>query len=274
MGREIASAALRRGLRLAPFALTGPGCGGEALCDDARGGAPVSVRLYEPADRDALAARLAAFPRLIAVDFTHPSSVNANAAWYAASGLPFVMGTTGGDRAALLRDATASGCYAVIAPNMSKQIVALQAAITRMAEEFPASFAGCELSVVESHQSSKADTSGTAKAVADQLALLCGAPFDHDAIVRVRDPAAQLAGGGPAHGGVSPVPEAALAGHAFHTYSLKSDGLEVQIRHNISGRATYAEGAIDAVQFLARQIAASSEQKIFSMIDVLRRGGM
>ncbi len=157
---------------------------------------------------------------------------------------------------------------------MCKQIVALQAALAQMASDFPGAFQGYALRIVESHQASKADTSGTAKAVADSLAALCGAPFDHAAIVRVRDPVAQLAGGGPAHEGVSPVPEAALGGHAFHTYSLAADGVEFQIRHNVAGRATYAEGTIDAVSFLARQVAAKSEQRVFSMTDVLKAGGM
>lgn len=39
--------------------------------------------------------------RLVVVDYTHPSSVNANADFYAIHGLDFVMGTTGGDRYAL-----------------------------------------------------------------------------------------------------------------------------------------------------------------------------
>ena len=175
----------------------------------------------------------------------------------------------------LLRDTQASGVYAVIAPNMCKQIVALQAALAQMAADFPGAFAGYALSVVESHQASKADTSGTAKAVSDSLsALVGGAPFDHAAIVRVREAAAQLAGGGAAHEGVSPVPREALDGHAFHTYALKAEGVEFQIRHNVSGRATYAEGAVDAVHFLARQVAAKSEQRLYSMIDVLKAGAL
>ena len=280
MGREIAAAALRRGVRLAPFALTGPGFGGEVRVDDARGGAAVAVRLYEPAEREALAARAAAeFPRpgsLVAVDFTHPSACNENARWYAACGLPFVMGTTGGDRAALLRDTAAAGAYAVIAPNMCKQIVALQAALERMAQDFPGAFAGYALRVVESHQATKADTSGTAKAVSASLAALVGdaAGFDAERIEKVREPAAQLAGGGASHTGVSPVPAAVLDGHAFHTYSLTADGVEFQIRHNVSGRATYAEGTVDAVRFLAGRVAAASEQRLYSMMDVLRAGSM
>ena len=75
------------------------------------------------------------------------------------------MGTTGGDREALLQDITSSGVYAVVAPNMGKQIVAFQTMMDIMAERFPGCFSGYELQVVESHQRSKVDTSGTAKAV-------------------------------------------------------------------------------------------------------------
>jgi len=280
MGREISAAALRRGVRVAPFALTGAGFGGEVKVDDGRGGAPVTVRLYEPAERDALAARAKAeFPAagsLIVVDFTHPSAVNSNADFYAREQLPFVMGTTGGDREALLKGTAAAGVFAVIAPNMCKQIVALQAALERMASDFPGAFAGYSLSVTESHQATKADTSGTAKAISSSLAALVGAPFDSEAIVRVRDPAAQVAGGGPSHQGVSPVPASVLDGHAFHTYSLAAEGVEVQVRHNVAGRATYAEGTIDAVVFLASKAAAGDAggQKLFSMMDVLRAGAL
>ena len=116
-----------------------------------------------------------------------------------------------------------------------------------MAADFPGAFDGYALSVVESHQSRKADTSGTAKAIATSLAALTNEPDftadDFRRIERVRDRAAQLAGGGVAHAGVSPVPEAALDGHAYHTYSMTSaDGeVEFQVRHNVNGRSTYAE---------------------------------
>ena len=63
----------------------------------------------------------------------------------------------------------------------------------------------------------------------------------------MRDVDEQRAGGGASHRGVSPVPEDALGGHAFHTYSLVSgDGLvEFQFRHNVQGRSVYAEGTVD-----------------------------
>lgn len=85
------------------------------------------------------------------------------AALYVKHRTPFVMGTTGGDREKLVRDAEAAGVYAVVAPQMGKQVVAFQAAMELLGESFPGAFAGYEMRVIESHQSTKRDTSGTAK---------------------------------------------------------------------------------------------------------------
>ena len=95
--------------------------------------------------------------------------------------------------------------------------------------------------MAESHQSTKADTSGTAKAVADTLATLVDgdeANYDYDDIVRVRDTEEQLKGAPGQSPDLNPVPEDALNGHAFHTYSLVSDdgSVEFQFRHNVCGR--------------------------------------
>ena len=45
-----------------------------------------------------------------------------NARFYSHNNLPFVMGTTGGDREQLMEDTRRSGVYAVIAPQMGKQV--------------------------------------------------------------------------------------------------------------------------------------------------------
>jgi 4-hydroxy-tetrahydrodipicolinate reductase len=45
-----------------------------------------------------------------------------NVAFYAHNGIPFVVGTTGGDREKLMQDAKAGNSYAVIAPQMGKQV--------------------------------------------------------------------------------------------------------------------------------------------------------
>jgi dihydrodipicolinate reductase len=199
MGIEIAAACLRRdGVTLAPFCLTGRKSAGEVTVDDGRGGSSMTVTMYGPDDMDKVASLAKeAYPEagsLVCIDFTHPSAVNGNAEWYASAGLPFVMGTTGGDRDALFSGTKASGTYAVIAPNMAKQIVALQAALEGMARDFPGSFDGYKLTVVESHQSTKADTSGTAK-VRALRACVCaisttfhGAAKDHYSLSCARRP--------------------------------------------------------------------------------------
>ena len=52
------------------------------------------------------------------------------------------------------------------------QVVAFQATMEMMAENFPGAFAGYSLEVIESHQRSKVDTSGTAKAVVSSFQQL------------------------------------------------------------------------------------------------------
>lgn len=269
MGHEVAAACIRAGCELAPKALTGPGMPAE--CEVKEGSTSVTVQLASPAEPGAQKAVLEEAvakygSRLVVIDFTHPSAVNSNAELYTAAGCAFVMGTTGGDREALMRAVNESGVYAVIAPNMAKQIVALQATMARMAKDFAGAFAGYTLEVTESHQKTKADTSGTAKAMVASFQEL-GLDFKVDQIKMLRDDASQMNFG---------VPKDALNGHAFHTYTLRSsDGsVEFQFKHNVCGRRTYAEGVADAVAFLAKKISESSSKKVFNMIDVLEAGAM
>lgn len=270
MGHEVSQACLRRGMTLAPVGLTGPSMPGQ--CQVKEGDAVVDVTLVGPetpgAQKQALEElRKQHGDRLVIIDFTHPTAVNPNSELYASAGVNFVFGTTGGDRDALMKVTQDSGVYAVIAPNMGKQIVALQATMERMAKDFPGAFSGYKLEVTESHQKTKADTSGTAKAMVASFQQLGVEPFGHDQIHMLRDDASQRAFG---------VPEEYSTGHAFHTYTLtSSDGsVQFQFKHNVCGRRTYGEGVADAVQFIARKAAEKSEKKVFNMIDILEAGEM
>lgn len=60
-----------------------------------------------------------------------------------------------------------------------------------MAKTFPGAFAGYKMRVVESHQATKKDTSGTAKAVVQSFVEL-GIPFEVEQIELVREPEAQI----------------------------------------------------------------------------------
>lgn len=190
-----------------------------------------------------------------------------NAIFYCENQLPFVMGTTGGDREKLLEDAQKAGVYAVIAPNMGKQIVAFQTMMESMAEQFPGCFKGYTLRVVESHQRTKADTSGTAKAVVQSFQKM-GLDFEERDIEKVRQRENQMFDMG--------VPEEHIDGHAFHTYTLTSEdgSVTLEFKHNVCGREVYAEGTVDAAIFLYQQKEQGASKKVYNMIDVLKAGAM
>lgn len=261
MAKEVISAALRRGWNVMPYSLTGSGSP-EAFEYEGR-----SFQLVSPAQKDALLPELKTqYGDFLSVDYTHPSAVNVNGSFYAQNQLPFVMGTTGGDRDQLFAEVKESSTYAVIAPNMCKPIVVLQSMIAQMAERFPGVFQGYTLRVAESHQKTKADTSGTAKAIVASLNDL-GMPYTEEDITLHRTEEAQVGFG---------VPAEYLGGHAYHTYEIISpDGTaEIEFQHNINGRRIYAEGTCDAVEFLQGRIQSGAEQKLYNMIEVLEAGAM
>jgi len=269
MGRAVADAVVARGADqcfLVPVALSG-----QAKDPVDVGGVEVEIRSVLDGDAGATLDELkSSYPGMIVVDYTLPAAVNANASLYVKHETPFVMGTTGGDREALADQVRASRLPAVIAPQMGKQVVAFQAAMRLMAENFPGAFTGYTLTVTESHQSSKVDTSGTAKAIVQSFNDL-GCGFDIEDARLVRDEPTQL--------GEMRVPKEHLLGHAFHTYKLTSpDGsVGFEFQHNVCGRSIYAEGTVDAALFLAQKTQSATspgEETLFDMIDVLKQGGM
>ena len=275
MATAAAEACLRKGLSLSPFAMTGPDMEPLSITVvDAVTGNHANVRLIPSSENDEILSQLEKTrskfgdDAVLAIDYTHPSAVNSNAKFYAEQKIPFVMGTTGGDRDQLMKDMESSNASAVIAPNMGKQIVALQAGLEDLAKKFPSAFGDYKLHVRESHQKTKADTSGTAKAVVDSLKVLSGDDkYNYDDIEMIRDDDESKDFG---------VKEEYINGHAFHTYTLTSpDGtVEFQLKHNVSGRTVYAEGTADAVKFLARKIENGEGGKVYSMINVLEEGAM
>lgn len=265
MAAATAEQVVARGLTLAGEALTGPDmCAAHAVTP------AVSVALQTPEQHEASVRRMREqHARLVVVDYTHPSAANRNVELYTRLGVSFVIGTTGGDAAAMeTAVADAEGVYAVVAPNMAKQIVAFQAMMTMIAEQFPGVFSGYTLNVKESHQATKADTSGTAKAVVASFSDM-GADTSLE-IEKVRSPERSVR--------EMKVPEEHVSsGHAFHTYTLESEDKSVnfQFQHNVCGRNVYADGTVDAVLFLdAQRRAGNSERRVFSMIDILRSGAM
>jgi len=244
---------------LVPYSLTGP----EIHESDHRL-EDMTVSLIRPEVREQVIYDIfEAHGGFIAVDFTHPSAVNANAEFYCQFGIPFVMGTTGGDREKLQQTVSASPIAAVIAPNMAKQIVGFQAMMEYAAQTFPDLFKGYALEIRESHQKGKADTSGTAKAMIACFTKL-GVPILEADIIKERDPDVQRT--------VLGIPEQYLGGHGWHCYTLISDDRTVRFEfiHNVNGREIYAKGTLDAIRYLDKQAKEGIRGKVFTMVDVLK----
>ncbi|CAM8892454.1 unnamed protein product [Rhodiola kirilowii] len=263
MGKSVIEAAVSAGLNLVPVSF---GCQADAGTVVNVAGKDIQVHGTSGRE-DVLKSVLDDHPNLIVVDYTVPDAVNDNAELYCKMGVPFVMGTTGGDRQKLMKTVQDSNIYAVISPQMGKQVVAFLAAMEIMAEQFPGALSGYTMQVLESHQSSKLDTSGTAKAFISCFQNL-GVSFDMDEVQLIRDPKQQLEMVG--------VPEEHLGGHAFHMYHITSPDQTVsfEFQHNVCGRSIYAEGTVDAVLFLAKKIQAKDGKCIYNMIDVLREGNL
>ncbi|KAJ4848112.1 4-hydroxy-tetrahydrodipicolinate reductase 1, chloroplastic [Turnera subulata] len=263
MGNAVIKAADSAGLQILPIAFGSEEENGQTVAVHGK-----EIQLHGPSQReDVLASVYQRHPNMIVVDYTVPAAVNDNADLYCKVGVPFVMGTTGGDRDRLYKTVEESKVYAVISPQMGKQVVAFLAAMEIMAEQFPGAFSGYSLQVMESHQAGKKDASGTAKAVISCFQKL-GVSFDMDQIQMIRDPKEQLE--------IVGVPEEHLSGHAFHMYHLSSpdETVSFEFQHNVSGRSIYAEGTVDAILFLAKKIQAKADKRIYNMIDVLREGNM
>jgi 4-hydroxy-tetrahydrodipicolinate reductase len=244
-----------------PFSLTGQEIESKTQTIDS-----ISFELVKPDTRDKRIQDIKSwFVSFIAIDYTHPLAVNSNAVFYTQNQIPFVMGTTGGDREQLEQVVKNSLTPAVIAPNMAKQIVGFQAMMEYAANTFPNLFEGYTLNVVESHQKDKADTSGTARAMVGYFNKL-GTDFDVNDIQMVRDPELQEK--------EWKIPKEHLTGHGWHTYTLiaKDGSAFFEFKHNINGRDIYVNGTFDAVIFLNDKLAEPDRsKKLYTMIDVLNK---
>ncbi|SDU61042.1 dihydrodipicolinate reductase [Desulfobacula phenolica] len=244
-----------------PFSLTGQEIEDKTITID-----QMRFELVKPDVRDEKIIRIKRqFNSFITIDYTHPNAVNSNALFYTQNQIPFVMGTTGGNREQLEQVVKKSSTPAVIAPNMAKQIVGFQAMMEYAANTFPGLFEGYTLQVSESHQNGKADTSGTAKAMVGYFNQL-GANFDVNKIQMVRDPEVQRK--------EWKIPKEHIAGHGWHTYTLTApDGSALfEFKHNINGRDIYVSGTFDAVVFLMEKLNKPDDsKKLYTMIDVLNR---
>lgn len=110
-------------------------------------------------------------------------------------------------------------------PNTSTEVRSFIKAVSDFASRTPYT----RVSIIESHQQTKKDVSGTAKAL---VASLRKQP---SIITSVRDPQKQIKLG---------VPRKYLSGHAYHEVTFAHDGVTTSFSVLVLGRETYAKGAI------------------------------
>ena len=195
------------------------------------------------------------------VDFTLPRSVNQMAELYCRVGMPFVMGTTGGDRAKLVETVKGSDTYAVIATNFSIPVVVFQQMIKFAAETFPGALKDFQLLIEESHQAAKQDISGSAVGLLSYFKAL-GMQAGKENIIPERRPLVQELGLG--------IPPQFVGAHGYHKYTMRSpDGMvDLGGWHNVRARNTYADGVMRAIRFNAGH--PNAKGMVFDMLDVLK----
>jgi 4-hydroxy-tetrahydrodipicolinate reductase len=152
-----------------------------------------------------------------AVDFTTPEAAPGNVRAALDQGVSCVVGTTGWDPAELGALAEANGLRLFVAPNFSIGAVLMMRFAREAASHFP------RAEIVELHNEAKKDApSGTARATADLI------------------------------GGDTAIHSVRLAGLVAHQEVIfGSEGQLLTIRHDTTGRESFADGVLLALEKLA-----------------------
>ena len=176
----------------------------------------------------------------VAVEFTTPATVCANALWLLERGVHTVVGASGlsEDDLAALRKATGEA-HCLVAPNFAIGAVLMMRVAEQVAAHLP------QVEIIEAHHQRKVDApSGTALATAARIAAARAARVD------VPGPA-----GNPARGQVSddvPVHSVRLPGVvASQSVIFGGTGQTLTIRHDSIDRSSFMPGVLLAVRAIA-----------------------
>jgi len=192
------------------------------------------------------------------IDFTRPEGTLAHLQACVRHRVKCVIGTTGFDAAGKQAIRAASQQTAIVfAPNMSVGVNATLK-IVELAAKLLAS--GFDAEVFEAHHRNKVDApSGTALALGESVARAWSVELDQAADwARHGHTGARQTG----RIGFSVLRGGDITGD--HTVYFCGEGERVEITHRASSRATYAQGSLKAVRYLARK-----ESGLFDMQDVL-----
>ena len=197
-------------------------------------------------------------PAQYLIDFTRPEGTLAHLRVCRELGVKAVIGTTGFTDAQKAEMAEIARDIAIVfAPNMSVGVnVTLK--LLQMAAQALAT--GYDIEIIEAHHRHKVDApSGTALKMGEVIAEAIGRDLKDCAVYEryghtgERDPSTI---------GFSTIRGGDIVGD--HTVLFAGTGERIEVTHKSSSRATYAQGSLRAVRFLAGQ-----SRGLFDMFDVL-----
>ena len=194
----------------------------------------------------------------VLIDFTRPEGTLEHLKVCRELGVALVIGTTGFTEAQKAVIAEASKDIAIMmAPNMS---VGVNVTLKLLEMAAKALSTGYDIEIVEAHHRHKVDApSGTALKMGEVIADALGrdlkdcAVYAREGVTGERDPSSI---------GFATIRGGDIVGD--HTVLFAGTGERIEISHKSSSRATYAQGSLRAVRFLAGQKAG-----LFDMFDVL-----
>ena len=194
----------------------------------------------------------------VLIDFTRPEGTMAHLQVCRALGVGLVIGTTGFSDAQKMEIAEAAKHIPIMmAPNMS---VGVNVTLKLLEMAAKALSTGYDIEIIEAHHRHKVDApSGTALKMGEVIASALGrdlkdcAVYAREGVTGERDPSSI---------GFATIRGGDIVGD--HTVLFAGTGERIEISHKSSSRATYAQGSLRAVRFLAGQ-----KSGLFDMFDVL-----
>jgi 4-hydroxy-tetrahydrodipicolinate reductase len=194
----------------------------------------------------------------VLIDFTRPEGTLAHLKACRERGVKMVIGTTGFGEGQKEQIADAARDIAIVmAPNMS---VGVNVTMKLLEMAAKALATGYDIEVIEAHHRHKVDApSGTALKMGEVIAEALGrnlkdcAVYAREGVTGERDPSTI---------GFSSIRGGDIVGD--HTVLFAGTGERIEITHRSASRATYAQGSLRAVRFLAGQ-----DKGLFDMFDVL-----
>ena len=194
----------------------------------------------------------------VLIDFTRPEGTLAHLALCCELGVKAVIGTTGFTEPQKAEIAACAQRTAIVmAPNMS---VGVNVTLKLLQMAAKAMATGYDIEIIEAHHRHKVDApSGTALKMGEVIADALGrdlkdcAVYAREGVTGERDPSSI---------GFATIRGGDIVGD--HTVRFAGIGERIEITHKSSSRATYAQGSLRAVRFLADR-----KTGMFDMFDVL-----